>query len=230
MKIESSKDFIAPPENMRKPPSDSPVFEVLNAAVKNCQNCFMYKGCNGPVPGDGKVCTLAMFVGQNPSFIGGDKTGVNFSGKSGSKFFSILEKNGLKRENVYVTNVIKCAADIKELGEEKTRIALESCFPYFLTELAMITPRIVIPLGKMATEVCSKFLWMESQGSVHIGQPTKILWFTLFPMHHPSYYLNHGHEKEMESHLNNLFDWLEVNYPLLIGIDPRKKKFKHAKT
>jgi len=157
-----------------------------------------------------------MFVGQNPSFQGGDVTGINFSGKSGKAFFSILERNQLMRERLYITNVIKCAGDLDNMEDEKKRMALETCFPYFLTEISMVSPRLVVSLGKSANRICSTLSTSKEEYSP-VGVPKKTFWYTHFPLHHPSYYINYNHQDEMEVHLNTLFDWIEEFYPLLLA-------------
>ena len=88
-----------------------------------------------------------MFVGEAPGEEE-DRTGRPFVGKAGQLLTKILQSVGLKREEVYITNIIKCRPPGNRTPAQSE---MDSCFPYLEAQIAIINPSIIITLGGTST-------------------------------------------------------------------------------
>jgi len=120
--------------------------ENLNARIKNCRKCRLWRNAKNGVPGEGPFSAKLMLVGQNP---GGeeDKTGKPFVGRAGKYLNKILIRNNFNRDELFVTNVVKHASpkNRKPLTDE-----VEACTPYLLEQIRIIKPKIVVLMGAIA--------------------------------------------------------------------------------
>ncbi len=91
---------------------------ALNTEIRACTACPLYRGRTNAVPGDGPVDALIMFVGEAPGFYE-DQQGIPFVGAAGRFLNELLEKSGIDRKSVYITNVIKCRP--RETGTRRSR-------------------------------------------------------------------------------------------------------------
>ena len=80
---------------------------MFNQALSQCTKCGLYRGCQGPVPGQGPNNARIVIIGEAPGRQE-DEQKKPFVGESGLFLNTLLENVGLKREKVYVTNVVKC--------------------------------------------------------------------------------------------------------------------------
>jgi len=119
----------------------------LKEEVEKCKLCGLYKTRNKIVLGEGNMKSKVMFVAEAPGETN-DKMGRPFVGYTGSLFNNILKKCGLKREEIFVTNVMKCWTQNRtpKKGE------IEKCMRYLNKEIKMVNPEIIIALGKVASE------------------------------------------------------------------------------
>ena len=80
--------------------------DKLNQQICNCRNCRLWQGAKNAVPGEGPPNSKLMLVGQNPGSEE-DKTGKPFVGRAGKFLNKVLAENGINREEVFVTNIVK---------------------------------------------------------------------------------------------------------------------------
>lgn len=116
---------------------------LWNSELKNCTKCRLYSTRTQVVPGEGSPNAKIIIIGQNPGF-NEDRQGKPFIGKSGDKLNELLKKLGLNREEVYITNLVKCFTPANrkpELDEQK------ACEKYITFEIDLINPRVIIALG-----------------------------------------------------------------------------------
>ncbi|HJW19544.1 MAG TPA: uracil-DNA glycosylase [Candidatus Nitrosotalea sp.] len=119
-------------------------------AVKNrvisCVNCSLSKSRTNAVPGNGNKNSDVIFVGEAPGR-NEDLKGQPFVGTAGQILSEALTYAGFERENVYITNVVKCRPpdNRQPLTDERT-----ACRPYLSEELEIIKPKIVCILGNTA--------------------------------------------------------------------------------
>ncbi len=123
-------------------------FDDLNTRIYNCRNCRLWKGAKHAVPGEGPHGARLMLVGQNPGKEE-DETGKPFVGRAGKFLNKILAENGINRNDVFITNIVKHTSpgNRKPFDDE-----VEACLPYLKTQLEIINPKIVILMGKVASQ------------------------------------------------------------------------------
>lgn len=120
--------------------------ENLNLQIRICQKCRLYLGACHTVPGEGPLNAKIMLVGQNP---GGeeDKVGRPFVGRAGKFLNKVLAENGFKREEIFVTNIVKHVTPGNRAPFEDE---VEACVPYLTVQIQEIKPKIVVLMGKVA--------------------------------------------------------------------------------
>ena len=106
----------------------------------------------GLVPSEGRIGAKVMFVGESPTKLN-TELGRPFMGMGGSILNSILADSGLKRDDVYITNVVRwlVSEDPKDF-----KTAAEVCRKYLLEEIKMVRPRIIIAFGKKPFEALTQ--------------------------------------------------------------------------
>ena len=118
----------------------------LTEQITRCRKCRLWQGAKNAVPGEGSVTARVMLVGQNPGSEE-DKTGRPFVGRAGKFLNKVLVKNGINREELFVTNLVKHATpeNRKPLPDE-----IAACAPYLAAQIREIEPKIVVLMGAVA--------------------------------------------------------------------------------
>ncbi len=162
--------------------------DLINS-VSKCRNCRLCETRKNTVAGEGNLNARLMFIGEGP---GADEneTGRPFIGRAGKLLTNLLTDAGINREDVYITNIVKCRPPDNRvpLTDE-----MEACKKYLLEQIEIIEPRIIGALGSTA----AKFLLGDG-----IGNISKIRgqWFNykneikIMPLFHPSYLLRNQSE------------------------------------
>lgn len=122
------------------------LFEDLNAQIRSCRKCRLYRGACHAVPGEGPNYAKIMLVGQNP---GGeeDKVGRPFVGCVGKFLNKVLAENGFKREEIFITNIVK---HVTPSNRAPFSDEVEACVPYLTVQIEEIKPKIVVLMGAVA--------------------------------------------------------------------------------
>ena len=152
--------------------------ELIAAEVSSCQKCPLAKGRVKAVPGEGPADARVMLIGEGPGFHE-NQQGRPFVGPSGQFLSELLAMAGLKREEVFITNVVKCRPPGNRDPQPEE---IAACSDYLSRQTALIRPRIVMTLGRYSL---SRFLPAARISAVH-GRPHKIGAVTVFPMYHPA--------------------------------------------
>lgn len=120
--------------------------EELNLQVYGCKRCRLWQGAKHGVPGEGPLNAKIMLVGQNPG-AEEDETGKPFVGRAGQYLTKVLAANGLKREELFVTNIVK-----HKTPKNRTPLADEiaACLPYLLEQISVVKPEKIVLMGKAA--------------------------------------------------------------------------------
>ncbi len=116
----------------------------LEIESKNCKRCNLYKYRMNVVFGEGNIESRILFVGEGPGF-NEDKKGIPFCGKAGEVLDLLLSSIGIKRQDIYITNIIKCRPPNNRDPEEKE---IESCFYFLSKQIEIIAPEIIVCLGR----------------------------------------------------------------------------------
>ena len=120
--------------------------EIIKQNVIECTKCNLAKTRTNSVPGKGNFHSDVIFVGEAPGK-NEDKNGEPFIGIAGKKLSFALEKAGISREDVYITNIVKCRPPKNRVP---TTIERDTCQEYLKQEIAIIKPKIICILGNTA--------------------------------------------------------------------------------
>lgn len=164
--------------------------DQLRENLKGWKAIDIAKNAN-PVLGEGNPHAEVMFIGEAPGEQE-DKQGRPFVGAAGQFLNELLASIGLKREEVYISNVVKFRppGNRDPTPEEK-----EACMPWLMLEIALIKPKVIVPLGRHAL---GHFFTKISITNAH-GQPQTLRQaqgdipsVTIFPIYHPAAALHNG--------------------------------------
>lgn len=178
-------------------------FSALYAEIASCERCSLSKTRTNVVCGFGNEESDIVFVGEAPG-LNEDKLGKPFVGAAGKLLTELLAGIGIKREDVYILNILKCRppANRSPLPGE-----IELCRPFLDRQLKLIKPRAVCTMGNFATRA---LLGEEVYISRVRGTPVKMGKFTVFPLYHPAAALHRGNMREpMEEDFKKLKKFLE---------------------
>jgi uracil-DNA glycosylase family 4 len=120
--------------------------EKIEAEVTGCPLCNLASTRKNAVPGEGHRLAKIMFIGEAPGK-SEDDTGRPFVGAAGRMLDSVLEKAGMERSKVFITNVVKCRPPANRVPEADEAAA---CRPYLDRQIALIKPKVICILGRTA--------------------------------------------------------------------------------
>lgn len=120
----------------------------LKEEALSCKRCSLRQGCLQVVFGVGNPGARIMLVGEGP---GGDedRQGIPFVGRAGQLLNRILEAAGINRDDVYITNIVKCRPPGNRLPVQSE---IDACLPHLQKQIALIDPEIIICLGSLSTK------------------------------------------------------------------------------
>lgn len=165
--------------------------DEIKANIGDCKKCRLHELRKTIVFGEGDPNAKLMFIGEGPGQ-DEDLTGRPFVGRAGQLLTRIIEAMNLKREQVYIANIVKCRPpNNRTPGDDE----VASCSPYLMEQISVIKPKIIVALGSPATcmlfnkkvkisEVRGKFYdWMNG--------------IKLMPTFHPAYLLRNPVDKRL---------------------------------
>jgi uracil-DNA glycosylase family 4 len=161
--------------------------EAIAAEVRDCTRCRLSETRTKAVPGEGDPNTEVLFVGEGPGF-NEDREGRPFIGRAGGLLERLLGHIGWQREDVFITNVVKCRPPDNR-DPEPDEIA--ACAPYLQRQAAVLDPSVVVTLGRfsMATFMPGVRI-SQAHGTTRLADPaTGARDATVFAMYHPAYAL-----------------------------------------
>ncbi len=168
--------------------------EELAAEAAGCVKCRLSEGRTTVVFGAGASATDLMFIGEAPGFHE-DRQGLPFVGAAGRLLETLLNGIGLKRDEVYIANVLKCRppGNRDPMPDE-----IESCTPYLREQIRLIDPRLIVSLGNFATQ----FLLGRKIGITRVrGQLLRFEGRMLIPTLHPAAVLRGGERGPSMGHI-----------------------------
>jgi len=164
--------------------------DSLEKQAKECHLCELSKSRNKVVFGEGLLNANVMIVGDAPSN-SDDSAGKVFTGRSGELLTKMIENVlGLTRQEVYITNVLKCRA--LDTQSPSPSFA-HTCHPYLLKQIELIQPKIIIAFGELAYQYLTgdDSIMSEVRGSVYEKEGYKVI-----PTYHPNYLLRNPSAKK----------------------------------
>ncbi len=156
--------------------------------IKVCRNCRLCEGRTNAVPGVGNPAAEVVFIGEGPGKKE-DELGVPFVGAAGKFLDKMLASIGWTRDNVFITNVVKCRPPENRdpLPDE-----IKTCNPYLVRQLSLMKPLIIATLGRHSLGI---FLPDRRISDVH-GQPIRTKGVSgpqvYLPLYHPAAALYNG--------------------------------------
>jgi DNA polymerase len=149
-----------------------------------CRDCELAKYRTKVVPGEGAEDADLLFIGEAPGWHE-DQQGRPFIGPAGQFLDQLLASIGLRREEVYIANVIKCRPPQNRdpLPEE-----IQNCSKWLDRQIEIIQPQMIITLGRYSL---ARYFPNESIGKIH-GKPRKSEGVIYYPMYHPAAALHQG--------------------------------------
>ncbi len=150
----------------------------LAQLIRRCPNCDLAQTRTQAVPGDGPETARLMFIGEGPGY-NEDRSGHPFVGPAGKFLDELLATAGLKRADVFITNVVKCRPP---QNRDPLKDEIDACDTWLQQQIAAIDPPVIVTLGRYSM---AKFFAGESISRIH-GQPRKVGARTIVPMFHPA--------------------------------------------
>ncbi len=187
-----------PPSAQQVPPAADPVGVFRNAAdaliairadIGDCTRCKLHTlGRKQIVFGVGNPAADLMFVGEAPG-ADEDEQGIPFVGRAGQLLTKIIEAIELRRDDVYIANIIKCRPP-QNRNPEPDEVA--SCEPFLFRQIDTIKPKVIVALGKYAAQT---LLRSETPISRLRGRVFAYRGAKLVPTFHPAYLLRNPSSK-----------------------------------
>ncbi|MEP6692185.1 MAG: uracil-DNA glycosylase [Gemmatimonadaceae bacterium] len=145
--------------------AELPTLEAIADAVATCRRCPLYATALTPVPGDGPVTAQLMCVGEAPG-ANEDASGHPFVGAAGQLLTKILAAIDLKREDVFICNVLKHRPPGNRNPEPNE---VEACSPYLVRQVELVKPKVIVAFGLFAAQslLNTKLGIGKLRGAVH---------------------------------------------------------------
>jgi DNA polymerase len=175
-------------------------WELLEDTIRQCTACGLCRGRTQAVPGVGDRHAEWLFVGEGPGYYE-DQQGEPFVGASGKLLDNMLLAIGLKRgDRAYIANVVKChPTDASGKDRPPTPVEAATCRPYLDRQIALIRPKIIVALGRVASTVLlgsdPQTTLAALRGKAHVYRSSDGSEIPLIATYHPAYLLRQLSEK-----------------------------------
>ena len=189
--IPPRKPFPAAPQIAASvPPAErEAALQLIREEIGECTRCALHAGRNKLVFGDGDAQARLMFVGEGPG-ADEDAQGIPFVGRAGQLLNNMISAMGLKREEVYIANVVKCRPPGNRTPEPEEA---NTCSPFLFRQIDVVRPEVLVALGATA----ATYLLGQRQplaglrGRVHAFRGTKLI-----VTYHPAFLLRDPRQKK----------------------------------
>ena len=152
--------------------------DAIRQRVKTCQQCSLHQGRKNAVPGEGPVNARVMCIGEGPGHHENEQ-GKPFVGQAGKFLDELLAAGGLNREEVFITNVVKCRPPSNRDPEPQE---LAACRLYLDEQIALINPKVIVTLGRFSM---ARFIEGGRISQIH-GKTHEVEDRTVITMYHPA--------------------------------------------
>jgi DNA polymerase len=152
--------------------------EAVAAEVAVCEDCKLHLSRKNAVPGEGPPDADLMFIGEGPGFHENEQ-GRPFVGAAGRFLEELLAGIGMRREEVFICNVVKCRPPGNRDPEQQE---IEACARYLERQIEAVDPKVIITLGRFSM---ARYFPNARISRIH-GQPAEIEGRLIVPMYHPA--------------------------------------------
>jgi len=169
------------------------LLKEVEKEILKCTRCPLYKTVRNKVPGEGNPNAEIVFVGEAPGEEE-DKQGKPFVGRAGKLLTKLIEEIlNLRREDVFITNILKCRPPNNRDPKEEE---IKACFPFLAKQLEIIKPNIIVCLGRFSAKTLFNYFGLRFSSIMKVrGNPHYVQkWgktVILFPTLHPAAALYH---------------------------------------
>lgn len=164
----------------------------IAAEIRTCTLCDLHKNRTRAVPGAGDIQTDIMFIGEGPGYHE-DQQGLPFVGRSGTYLEALLKLIKLTRDDVFITNVVKCRPPE---NRDPLPAEINTCKPYLDQQIDLIDPLIIVTLGRFSMARYfpnGRITQIHGQAKIENGR-------AYYPLFHPAAVLrNPGLQSQMEA-------------------------------
>lgn len=158
--------------------SSEVILQEIAEKISQCKNCELGQSRKNAVPGTGLANSEIMLIGEGPGFHENEQ-GLPFVGQSGKFLTELLAEGDFKRENVFITNVVKC----RPPGNRDPRPEeLDACHEFLEKQIAVINPLIIVTLGRFSM---ARYFEKAKISRIH-GQASWNGGRFIIPMYHPA--------------------------------------------
>ena len=189
--IPARRSFPEPPQIAAAVPAAdrAAALQMIREDIGDCTRCPLHKGRNKLVFGDGSPAARLMFVGEGPG-ADEDAQGLPFVGRAGQLLNNMIAAMGLKREEVYIANVVKCRPPGNRAPEPEEA---NTCSPFLFRQIDVIRPEVLVALGATAVTYLlgARQPLAGLRGRVHSVRGTKLI-----VTYHPAYLLRDPRQKK----------------------------------
>ena len=185
------KPFSPPPDLANAVPAAdrAAALQLIREDIGDCTRCALHKGRNKIVFGDGSSTARLMFVGEGPG-ADEDAQGIPFVGKAGQLLNNMIAAMGLKREEVYIANVVKCRPPGNRTPEPDEG---NTCSPFLFRQIDVVRPEVLVALGATA----ATYLLGQRQPLAGLrGRVHAFRGMQLIITYHPAYLLRDPRQKK----------------------------------
>lgn len=194
--------------------------EVIASEVRTCVRCRLAEGRTNAVPGEGSPDTEVVLVGEAPG-ANEDRLGRPFIGRAGDLLVKLLGSIEWRREDVFITNVVKCRPPDNRDPEPDE---VSACAPYLRRQLEILDPALIVTLGRHSM---GRFMpgarISQAHGTIGAVDPASgARDATIFAMYHPAAALR-GAEVERQS-----FEDVAKIPQVLLGVRARRASARAA--
>lgn len=163
-------------------------WEALAAAVKECTACRLRAGCTQTVFGTGDRRAEWLVVGEGPG-ADEDRQGEPFVGRAGQLLNAMLAAMGLKREAVYIANIVKCRPPN---NRDPAPDEAAACRPFLDRQIALLQPKLILAVGRIAAQ---NLLGTQAPLARLRGKVHELHGIPVVVTYHPAYLLRSPAEK-----------------------------------
>jgi uracil-DNA glycosylase len=169
----------------------SETLEQIRSDLGDCRRCKLWRTRTNVVFGEGNPRAELMFVGEAPG-ADEDATGRPFVGRAGKLLDKMIEAIGMKREQVYIANVVKSRPPE---NREPERDEVTACSPFVFRQIAVIRPRLIVTLGNPATRELLETRTGISRLRGNLQDYPRVDGIKVLPTFHPAYLLRSPDKK-----------------------------------
>ena len=177
------------PTSPTAPTDRAAALHAIRNDIGDCTRCALHKGRHNIVFGDGDANARLMFIGEGPG-ADEDAQGLPFVGRAGQLLNNMINAMGLRRDQVYIANIVKCRPPQNRVPEPDEA---NTCSPFLFRQIDVIQPEVIVALGATAATYLlgAKSPLAALRGRIHHARGSKLI-----ITYHPAYLLRDPRQKK----------------------------------